>query len=59
MQDSNEKIQVRKKYLFGNENFYPECQKSRFFAEIAGSPFLSKECIGLIKKLGYVIQQVL
>jgi hypothetical protein len=48
-------ITVEIKNNFGNEAIYPACEKSRVFAEIAGTKTLTRETIEKIKSLGYVV----
>lgn len=51
------KIQVKTKYVLGNEVYVPVCNKAKEFAKLAGTPHLTPNCIQIIKNLGYIIQQ--
>ncbi len=48
-------ITVEIKNNFGNEAIYPACEKSRVFAEIAGTKTLTRKTIQNIKSLGYIV----
>lgn len=45
-------IFVNVKNVYGNTLYYPACEKSKIFAEIAGSKTLTLDAIEQIKKLG-------
>lgn len=51
-------IQIRIKSVYGNENIYPMCEKSKLFAQIAGTKTLTWRTIAQIKQLGYTIEIV-
>jgi len=46
-------ITVEQKNLYGNDLFYPACEKAKLFASIANTKTLGVTTIVLIKKLGY------
>jgi len=46
-------IIVEQKNLYGNDLFYPSCEKAKLFASIANTKTLGVTTIVLIKKLGY------
>jgi len=46
-------ITVEQKNLYGNDLFYPSCEKAKLFASIANTKTLGVTTIVLIKKLGY------
>ena len=43
---------------YGREAIYPQCDRSKVFAQIAGTKTLTRETITLIKKLGYDVQVI-
>jgi len=45
-------ILVNVKNVYGKTLYYPACEKSRIFAEIAGSKTLTIDVIEQIKRLG-------
>jgi len=45
-------IFVNVKNVYGKTLYYPDCEKSRIFAEIAGSKTLTIDVIEQIKRLG-------
>jgi len=49
-------IAVEIKTVYGNEAIYPVCNRSKLFAEIAGTKTLTRDVINKIKALGYEIQ---
>jgi len=50
------KITVKITNVYGNHTIYPACEKSEWFANLAGTRTLTKTSIEIIKKLGYEIQ---
>jgi hypothetical protein len=50
---NNIKVSIRD--IYGNRTIYPECDKSKLFAQIAGTKTLPIRVIENIKKLGYTI----
>jgi len=48
-------ITVEIKNNFGNEAIDPACEKSRVFAEIAGTKTRTRQTIKKIKSLGYIV----
>ena len=52
-------IKVRKDRVYGNEVFYPACDKAELFALIAGTKTLTPYTIRLIKQMGHEIDLVL
>jgi hypothetical protein len=49
-------ILVEIKNIYGNEQVYPACDKSRLFAEIAGTKTLTAATLKHVKLLGYEIK---
>jgi hypothetical protein len=49
-------ITVTIKHVYGNELIYPVCDKSKVFADIAGTKTLSRTVVAQIKRLGYSIE---
>jgi hypothetical protein len=49
------KAKVRVKDSFGTRRFYPECQVSQIFADIAGTTTLTDLVLKDMAKLGYQI----
>jgi hypothetical protein len=52
------KIQIKIQNNYGRESIYPVCETSEIFAKIAGTKTLTRETLGLIKKLGYTIELI-
>ena len=52
------KIYVRVKDSFGTRRFYPECQVSQIFADIAGTTTLTDVVLKSIDKLGFKIEYI-
>ena len=52
-------IQIRKDRNYGNEVFYPACDKAELFALLAGTKTITPYSIRLIKQLGYEVEEVL
>lgn len=48
-------IKVKIKNVYGNETVYPECDKAKTFAKIAGQKTLTAATVAGIKQLGYAI----
>jgi hypothetical protein len=48
-------IFVNVKNVYGNTLYYPACEKSKIFAEIAGSKTLTLDTIEQIEKLGTLV----
>lgn len=48
-------ISVILKNVYGNELIYPNCTRSKLFANIAGTKTLSRYTIEKIKAMGYTI----
>ena len=46
-------IYVSERNVYGNEVIYPQCDKAKAFANIAGTKTLTFETITEIKNLGY------
>ena len=42
--------------VYGNEMIYPECERSRVFANIAGNTTLTPKTMHLLERLGYVFK---
>ena len=52
-------IKVRKDRNYGNEVFYPACDKAELFALLAGTKTLTPYTIRLVRTLGYEVEEVL
>lgn len=50
------KILVSIKNVYGRETIYPECEKSKAFAAIAGNTTITPNTLELVKALGYSIE---
>ena len=48
-------IIVKIQQVYGNTLVYPLCEKSKLFAELAGTKTLTMAALTTIKKLGYAI----
>lgn len=48
-------ITVTIKTVYGNDLIYPACEKSRLFAELAGSKTLTPAALKKIEALGYSV----
>lgn len=48
-------VNVTIKNIYGQDKIYPACEKSKVFAELAGTTTLTPASIALIKKLGYEV----
>ena len=49
-------IKLRKKNVYGIERFYPDCKKSRVFADISRKKTLDEWDIKKIKSLGVCVE---
>lgn len=52
-------IKVSAKNVYGVTKVYPECEKAKLFAKIAGTTILTDQTLKLIGKLGYGMTLVL
>lgn len=52
------KIYVKVKDSFGTRRFYPECQVSQIFADIAGTTTLTDVVLKNIDQLGFKIESI-
>ena len=50
-------ITIELKWQYGNCAFYPLCETSRRFAQIAGTKTLTQDALRTIKLMGYTINQ--
>jgi hypothetical protein len=50
-------ITIELKWQYGNCAFYPLCETSRRFAQIAGTKTLTQDALRIIKAMGYTITQ--
>ena len=50
-------ITIELKWQYGNCAFYPLCETSRRFAQIAGTKTLTQDALRIIKAMGYTINQ--
>ena len=50
-------ITIELKWQYGNCAFYPLCETSRRFAQIAGTKTLTQDALRIIKAMGYEITQ--
>lgn len=49
-------IKILAKSVYGNQALYPNCEKSKLLAKLAGTKTLTKAAIDTIKELGYEIE---
>ena len=50
-------ITIELKWNYGSCAFYPVCETSNRFAQIAGTKTLTQEALRIIKAMGYKINQ--
>jgi hypothetical protein len=50
-------ITIELKWQYGNCAFYPLCETSKRFAQIAGTKTLTQDALRIIKAMGYEIIQ--
>ena len=50
-------ITIELKWQYGNCAFYPLCETSKRFAQIAGTKTLTQDALRIIKMMGYTINQ--
>ena len=50
-------ITIELKWQYGNCAFYPLCETSKRFAQIAGTKTLTQDALRIIKLMGYTINQ--
>jgi hypothetical protein len=50
-------ITIELKWQYGNCAFYPLCETSKRFAQIAGTKTLTQDALRIIKAMGYEITQ--
>ena len=50
------KLKVKIKNVYGTEKIYPVCDKSKIFANIAGTTTLTDSTIFNLKVLGYTLE---
>ena len=50
-------ITIELKWQYGNCAFYPLCETSKRFAQIAGTKTLTQDALRIIKLMGYTITQ--
>ena len=50
-------ITIELKWQYGNCAFYPLCETSKSFAQIAGTKTLTQDALRIIKAMGYEIIQ--
>ena len=50
-------ITIELKWQYGNCAFYPLCETSKRFAQIAGTKTLTQDALRIIKAMGYEINQ--
>jgi len=48
-------ITVTQAFVYGKKQVYPRCDKSKIFAQIAGTSTLTKQIVLRIKELGYKV----
>jgi hypothetical protein len=49
-------ILISRKSVYGNAIYYPECEQSKLFAEIAGTKTLTRPVLHKIKRLGFTVK---
>ena len=52
---TNKEIKIQVKNVYGIEKFYPKCEQSQLFADIAGTVTLMPQVLQKIEKLGFLI----
>lgn len=50
-------ITVQQRDVYGNRTYYPVCERSKLFAEIAGTKTLTMRTLLLIGRLGYIVDK--
>ena len=50
-------ITIELKWNYGSCAFYPACEISKRFAQIAGTKTLTQDALRIIKSMGYTITQ--
>ena len=50
-------ITIELKWNYGSCAFYPACEISKRFAQIAGTKTLTQDALRIIKSMGYTINQ--
>jgi len=50
-------ITIELKWQYGNCAFYPSCETSKRFAQIAGTKTLTQDALRIITAMGYTITQ--
>lgn len=48
-------IMIEIRDVYGEEKYYPACDKAMMFAKLCGTKTLTKHAIATIKQLGYSI----
>ena len=56
--EEQQTIMVRVRNVYGTRMVYPECDKSRIFAQCAGHTVLTDNTLDCIRRLGYLIEVV-
>jgi len=51
-------VKVRIKYVYGTRMVYPECDKSKIFAQMAGHTVLTDNTLDCVRRLGYLIEVI-
>jgi plasmid rolling circle replication initiator protein Rep len=51
-------IQVKKVKVYGNQKFYPVCEKANLLVELNNRKTLTTNSIDIIKRLGYAIRVI-
>jgi hypothetical protein len=51
-------IKIEVKYPHGTERYYPKCNISKMFCDIAGTKTITQDTISIIKRNGYTIDDV-
>jgi len=54
-----ESIKIYYRSVYGNDLCYPYCNRAKAFAKLTGKKTLSHDDLGLIKELGYDLEQVI
>jgi len=56
--EEQQMIKVRIKHVYGTRMVYPECNKSRIFAQMAGHTVLTDNTLDCVRRLGYLIEAI-
>lgn len=49
------KLKLEKRRSYGHERIYPACETSKLLAELRGKPCFDTAAIGVLNRLGYIL----